>query len=204
MITPWSLSTTVGTLPQGTHTLEVFRVIDNSQQVLGTSSVSVQVPPVVITPPPTTNPTAQSFTSTAIVMHSNKCLDIDANSTKDGANAHQFGCHGNDNQSFVFTPVDGKTDVYTIKAKHSNKCLDVKGASTKDGSSVLQWSCGNNKLNQQFTLESVGTKIFQIKPLHSGQCLDVFGNKETDKADVIQWPCGVDKPNQQWLLNGYQ
>lgn len=151
------------------------------------------------TPPP-------SFTSTIIAMHSNKCLDIDANSKKNEANAHQFRCHGKKNQSFLFNPVDGKNDMYTITAKHSNKCLDIKNSSRKKKANLLQWTCEKNQKNQQFILESVGSvsnKIFQIRPVHSGQCLDVAGNKKKNKANVIQWPCKKTQKNQQWKLNGY-
>lgn len=157
-------------------------------------------------PKPAPKPTGnQPFTSIIVAQHSQKCLDIERASMKKGTNASQFTCKaGRVHQTFIFTPVKDKTDVYIIQAKHSGLCLDIKNKSQKKGANLLQWTCRSDKKHQQFRLKLVGDKRFQLSPVHSQQCLDVNRNQKKNSANILQWTCGaLSKLNQQWKLPGY-
>ena len=86
-----------------------------------------------------------------VANHISKYLEVQDNSTADGANVRQNSDTGLDNQLWKLDPVgDG---YYKLIAKHSRKCLEVNN-STADGANVQQneyW----DRNNQQWKFELV-------------------------------------------------
>ncbi|MGW4945333.1 RICIN domain-containing protein [Actinoplanes sp. NPDC004185] len=156
-------------------------------------------------------PTDTTFRTVAVAQHSGQCLDNTDLRTTDGNQQQQFPCEGGDQQQWVFTPVAGVADTYTVVNQQSGKCLDVSGVSTADGAAVQQWTCLSGGLNQQFTLRRVSyagndAHDYQLVVRHSGKCVDVSGVSTAARAVVHQWTCkpvGQASPlNQTWRLLG--
>ncbi len=156
-------------------------------------------------------PTDTGFSTVAVAQHSGQCLDNTDLRATDGNQQQQFPCEGGDQQQWVFHPVPGVTDTYTVVNQQSGKCLDVSGVSTADGAAVQQWTCLSGAQNQQFTLRRVtysgnDAHDYQLVARHSGKCVDVNGVSTAARAVVHQWTC---KPvsqagplNQTWRLLG--
>jgi hypothetical protein len=137
-------------------------------------------------------------TNQLIAKHSNKCLDVNGGSGGDGANVHQWGCHGGNNQKWRLEPVSTVGNYYRILAHHSGKALDVSGISTANGANVHQWEwwMGNNQL---WELVPRGGGYFMIRARHSNKCLDVSGGGTANGTNVQQYDChGAD--NQLWRI----
>ena len=137
-------------------------------------------------------------TNQLIAKHSNKCLDVDGASGGDGANVHQWGCHGGNNQKWRLEPVFTTGNYYRILAHHSGKALDVSGVSTATGANVHQWEwwMGNNQL---WELIPQGGGYYMIRARHSNKCLDVAGISTANGANVYQWDCHGGN-NQLWRI----
>jgi hypothetical protein len=156
-------------------------------------------------------PTDTSFASVAVVQHSGQCLDNTDLRTTDGNQQQQFSCEGGGQQQWVFRPVAGLADTYTVVNQQSGKCLDVSGVSTADGAAVHQWTCLSGAQNQQFTLRRVSyagndPHDHQLVARHSGKCVDVSGISTAARALVHQWTCNPASQgsplNQTWRLLG--
>jgi VCBS repeat-containing protein len=141
-------------------------------------------------------------------LNSQKCLDISGVSLAAGADAHQWDCHGGQNQQFAFYPVVGQPGTYNVIAVHSGKCLEVTSGSYADGAIVQQADC-NGGNNQKFRLTSVpalgSLQDFQITVAHSNKCLDVTNNQTTNGTLIQQFSCHslIGTPttfNQIWHL----
>ncbi|WP_433796753.1 RICIN domain-containing protein [Actinoplanes sp. CA-252034] len=155
-------------------------------------------------------PTDTSFPTVAVAQHSGQCLDNSDLRTTDGNRQQQYLCEGGDQQQWVFRPVAGVADTYTVVNQQSGKCLDVSGVSTADGAAVHQWTCGSGQ-NQQFTLRRVtyagnDPHDYQLVARHSGKCVDVSGVSTAARALIHQWPCNpatqASPLNQTWRLLG--
>ena len=128
-------------------------------------------------------------------VHSNKCMDAEG-----GGNVIQWDCHSGPNQRMTFTPVTGKSDVYSIKFEHSGKCLDVVDWDG-NGANATQYTC-HNGANQQFKLQALGGDSYQIIPQHikgRGRLLDVENGSTNNGASVFTWPAN-NYPSQKWLM----
>jgi hypothetical protein len=128
--------------------------------------------------------------------HSGKCADVVSQSTADGAEIAQFGCHGGANQRWQLRDVGG--GYVQLVAQHSGRCLDVSGGSTANGARVLQWAC-HSGTNQQWQLQAAGDGYVRLVARHSGGCLDVSGSSTADGARLQHWACHAGT-NQQWRL----
>lgn len=128
------------------------------------------------------------------IRHSNKCMDLAAGQSNNGANIQQWGCNAsNTNQNFTFVSKGG--GYYEIRTKH-NKCVSVAGNSTANGANVQQWDCFNGN-NLQFKLEDKGSGWFEIRARHSNKCVDVSGVSQSNGASIHQWQC-LGANNQQF------
>ena len=78
-----------------------------------------------------------------------KALDVNGNSTANGASIIQWTYGGGNNQQWQLVSLTG--GYYQIKSRSSGKCMDVAGVSTADGALVNQYTCGAG-YNQQFTI----------------------------------------------------
>lgn len=135
-------------------------------------------------------------TGPIFVKHSGKCLDVEGQSTANGADLHQWDYWGGNNQLFKIEWME--TGHYRLIAQHSNKVVDVEGQSTANGAQVHQWDWwGGN--NQRFRLDPVGHGYYRIAAKHSNRVLDVSGISQNSGAKVIQWDWwGGD--NQKWRI----
>jgi hypothetical protein len=156
-------------------------------------------------------PTDTSFESVAVAQHSGQCLDNTDRSATDGNQQQQFYCEGGDQQQWVFRPVAGVADTYTVANQQSGKCLDISGGSTADGAAVQQSTCLGEAQNQQFSLRAVSyagndSHDYQLVARHSGKCVDVNSVSTAARAVVHQWPCNpttqASPLNQTWRLLG--
>ncbi|MER2490378.1 RICIN domain-containing protein [Catenovulum sediminis] len=139
-------------------------------------------------------PTPPTGATSIKVRHSNKCLDLSAGNSANGANMQQWNCSAtNTNQDITF--VAKGAGYYEMKTKH-NKCVDVAGKATTNGANIVQWNCYNGT-NQQFKLLDKGNGWFQLQAKHSGKCLEIANSATTNGANVQQWACGNGN-NQQW------
>jgi Ricin-type beta-trefoil lectin domain len=132
-------------------------------------------------------------TTTLVAAHSNKCVNVTAASTSNGANIQQYQCTGGDNT--MFTLESQANGSYRLKAKHSGKCMRV--TTNQAGANVDQNAC-DTSTSQQFDLIPVNGK-FQLKNRSGGMCLDVAGVSTANNANVQVWNCGTGA-NQQFTM----
>ena len=157
----------------------------------------IQVRPATMSAPPAQSKT---FTSTAVVQHSGKCLNAPGEL---GAQFVQQSCNASTNQQFTFTAVVGQSDVYTIRSNATNLCLGVAESSVSNRAGVVQTTC-QNTASQQFTLSPVSGKAntFQLVARHSGKAVDLERASRQNGAPVLQWT-STGSANQQWTLAGF-
>ena len=129
--------------------------------------------------------------------HSNKCLDGNDGKTN-GANVHQWDCHGGDNQKVSLKPVAGKKDVYAL-AFPSNQCVDVTAASTQNGANIQLWECVDVP-QQQFKMESVEAGKYRLISVKSNKALEVVEDSIVNGGN-IQQNSQDDGVNQHWYLD---
>ncbi len=129
------------------------------------------------------------------LRHSNKCMDLQAGSSANGANIHQWGCNGNNtNQDFNLVSAGG--GYYEVRTKH-NKCLGIAGGSNDNGTNAIQWDCVG-AFDQQYRLEDRGNGWFSLVARHSNKCVDVSARSSNNGANIHQWQCISNANNQQF------
>jgi hypothetical protein len=131
---------------------------------------------------------AAAFTSTATNGNGGNCVDLPNSSTADGVQLIQYACNGAANQRFVFTPVSGTGDQYTIGTAAAGKCVDISGASTADNAQVIQWGCSNAN-NQRFRLVAAANGYAGIQAVHSGKCVAPANGSAASGTVLVQLPC---------------
>ena len=135
-----------------------------------------------------------------------KCVDINAASYADGANAQIWDCINGNAQMFTFEYVKTENNVpyWTIRNNNSGKVLDVNG--TAAGANVQQWTYHGGD-NQLWTLKMAGDGYFYICS-KLGNCtsldfsslvLDLWGYS-TDNGTNIAISGYHGDENQQWYL----
>ncbi|MFI7497652.1 RICIN domain-containing protein [Streptomyces sp. NPDC049687] len=146
------------------------------------------------------NSEAATIDSTAyyhlISVHSGKVLDVNGNSTSDGAGIIQYQDNGGKNQEWQLKSTgDG---YYELVNHNSGKVLEVKGASTADFAAVQQ-ATDTGAANQQWRIDDLADGAVKIVSRNGGKVLDVNGASTADGAAIIQYhDTGGD--NQQWKL----
>lgn len=128
----------------------------------------------------------------------NQCLDVENNSTKAGANVHQWTDMKNTNSQrwYVTLESDG---FYQLKHKGTNMCLDVGNNSNQSGADVAQWT-DNDMAGQRWKIELQADGYYKL--IHKGttMCLNVDSNLTRPGANVIQYTDnGSDA--QRWKLD---
>ncbi len=129
-----------------------------------------------------------------ISRYSGKALDVEAVSTGNGANVHQWDYVGGNNQQWEIEQVE--PGFYKLLARHSGKCLDVEAFSTENTGNIHQWKYEGND-NQQWRIEPSGNDYFKIVSRLSGKCLDVAGPSTKNGTNIQQWDYSG-RDNQQW------
>ena len=77
-----------------------------------------------------------------LVNGKGKCLDVESQSTSNGAAIHHWSCHGQDSQLWYMDP-----DGLLRNKMNPNKCADAEGGGTSKGTDIHLWDChgGNNQ-----------------------------------------------------------
>lgn len=144
------------------------------------------------------------FTSTAVVEHDSRCMDVTGAQTGDNVNLIQWNCHGSNNQSFTFTPVTGVANAYTI-GTFAGKCVTVSGASTADNAAIVQSTC-NGSTSQQFRLVSATSsgldRTFNLQAVVSSKCIATSAASTTNGAQLVQIGCSA-APERVWQVSNF-
>lgn len=130
---------------------------------------------------------AITTTTTLVVEHSMKCLDLPGWASGDNINLQQYACNGGSNQTFNIAEVAGDPGYHTITTT-TGGCLDVPGSSTADNVLIQQYHCTGGD-NQRWRLNSIGGGAYEIRPkLAPTKCLDVWGGDTADGTPVQRSP----------------
>jgi hypothetical protein len=117
-----------------------------------------------------------------------RCVDVNGQSTANGAAVQLWDCNGGANQRWTTTSAKQLT-VY------GNKCLDAYGAGTSPGTTVVIWDC-HGGTNQQWTVNADGT----ITGVPSGLCLDANGAGTANGTKLVLWTC-TGAADQKWQFH---
>jgi Ricin-type beta-trefoil lectin domain-like len=127
-------------------------------------------------------------------VHSGRVIDVNDQSTANGAKITQWDYWGGGNQRWTLEPVGG--GYVRIRALHSGKVLDVSGMDMANGARLVQWEWwGGN--NQQFRPEIYGFGELKLTAKHSGKVIEVAGWDEANGAQIQQWDWHGGT-NQRW------
>ncbi|HEY1011394.1 MAG TPA: RICIN domain-containing protein, partial [Herpetosiphonaceae bacterium] len=191
--TPTNTATPQPGTPTNTPTRTPTATPTRTPTATPVNPTATPVPPTA-TPVP---PTGGAAYFNLVNRHSNKCLDLDAGSSADGAKLQIWPCNGQTPQQWRLVPVGG--NYYQLVARPSSKCADVSGNSTADGAIVHQWSCIAGATNQQWTVEIVAEGWVKVISRSSGKALSVVGGSTVDGTATHQWPW-IGNADQQWRL----
>jgi O-glycosyl hydrolase len=125
--------------------------------------------------------------SRQLMTSGNRCLDVTANGTSDGASVGVWNCTGAANQQWVVN-ADG-----SVVNVGSGKCLDAIAHGTGNGTLLAIWTC-NGGANQNWAR---GATAGILKNQTSGKCLDVPAANEDNGVRPALWNCN-NGPNQAW------
>ncbi|MFG3133198.1 ThuA domain-containing protein [Streptomyces tendae] len=112
-----------------------------------------------------------------------KCVDVNGQSSTNGAKVQLWGCNNGDNQKWTAT---GAT------LRSMGKCLDVDAWGTANGTKVQLWDC-HGGANQDWSVQSDGT----IR--NRGICLDTIGGSAADGTQLIINQCDG-RASQKWTV----
>ena len=81
-------------------------------------------------------------------VYSGLCLDVNGESSHNGAHLQQWSCGGtaSTNQLWTFRSVGA---AYELISVNSSKCLDLPGGNSAHGTLLQQWACGNDRDSNQ-------------------------------------------------------
>ncbi len=134
----------------------------------------------------TFTPTGTTFTNSRIVgVQSQRCVDINGNSTANGTQAQIWDCNGGSNQSWTY---DSSQNLVV----YGNKCLQASGGATSTGTAVVIGDC-TGQAYQRWNVNSNAT----ITNAQTGLCLDVNAAGTANGSKLILWTCHGGT-NQQW------
>ncbi len=120
--------------------------------------------------------------------HSNKCFNVQSNSTANSAKIVQYGCSATAaNDKFKLVPRGD--DTYQIQSVSSGKCLNVTGNSIADNALIIQYTCSNAANNLWWVDEVPGRPTHRIISTRSGKCLNMPGNSTADNVQLVQYTC---------------
>ena len=133
---------------------------------------------------------ALTFTSSPIVgVASQRCVDINGNSTANGTQAQIWDCNGGTNQSWTY-------DASLNLVVYGNKCLQASGGATSTGTAAVIGDC-TGQAYQHWNVNTNGT----ITNAQTGLCLDVNAAGTANGSKLILWTCHGGA-NQQWTVSG--
>ncbi len=120
--------------------------------------------------------------------HSNKCFNVQSNSTADNAKIVQYGCSATAaNDKFKLVPRGN--GAYRVQSVSSGKCLNVTSNSLADNALIIQYTCSDAANNLWRVVEVPDRPTFRLVSTRSGKCLNVPGNSTADNVQLIQYTC---------------
>jgi hypothetical protein len=129
---------------------------------------------------------AQAATTTILIGHSQKCLDVPNGDQADNVPINQYQCDNSQEQQFSFKNIGN--GYYNIISASTGKCIDVPNGSTEDYVGINQYQC-DNSAEQAFSLELVGNGYYKIIASHSGKCLNVPSGSTDENIQIQQLSC---------------
>lgn len=148
----------------------------------------------------TVTPPYASFTTGSyykvLNRNSGKSLEVNGQSTANGASIDQWDYWAGANQQWTFN-ASGSNYTAVIN-RNSGKGLDVDGQSTTAGAAVIQWDYSGGT-SQQWQIIDIGFGYYRILNRNSGFSLDVNGQSTANGGSVIQWNWNSGA-NQQWQI----
>jgi hypothetical protein len=115
----------------------------------------------------------------------NKCIDIAASSTADGARVQLWDCNGSNAQKFNLAPTsDGYWKIINV---NSGKGLDIKDVSYAQNAEVHQWLYLGGA-NQQFKFVARGNNQFSIHARHTDMVIDLLWGSSANGTGFVQYP----------------
>jgi hypothetical protein len=137
-----------------------------------------------------------SYSGPITSRHSEKALDVAAQSMQDGANIQQWSYANQANQDWDVVDLGGNE--VAIISRQSGKALTAQNNRDNNGANIIQRTWNDNR-QQRWRLEAVKDDYYQIVSADNGKCLDVSDQSKQDGADIQLWSC-ASQPNQQWRL----
>ncbi|WP_107100916.1 family 43 glycosylhydrolase [Streptomyces graminilatus] len=148
-------------------------------------------------PGPSGETAATPTAYTLVNRKSGKCLDVSGNSGADGANIHQWTCHGGANQKWRIEDLGNDTN--RLVNVSSGKVMDTASCGTADGTDIRQWSWLNNNCQKYRLVYTATGDYVRIVNENSGKVADVADCGTADGTDVRQWTW-LNNDCQQWRL----
>ncbi|KXZ43626.1 hypothetical protein GPECTOR_85g356 [Gonium pectorale] len=123
----------------------------------------------------------------------NKCLDVSASSTANGAVI----------QNFALNLPTRSTSGTIQTSTASNRCMDVVANNQAAGTYINQWEC-NNTGAQKFTITMAGTNAYQITSF-GGFCVSIMNASTSSGARIVLATCVAGAKHQLFRASaGYQ
>ncbi|MFC7308125.1 RICIN domain-containing protein [Streptomyces monticola] len=95
-------------------------------------------------------------------------------------------------------PVEGRDNIYYIKAKHSGKCLTVRGASKAENAPVNQYRCVS-ATNQWWVVQNMGGLARRLVNYNSQKALSLKGGSMAKGTPLVQRTYDADKDQIWWV-----
>lgn len=145
-------------------------------------------------------PPYASFTAGAyykvLNRNSSKALEVNGQSTANGAAIDQWDYWAGANQQWTFNSAGN--NYFSVINRNSGRALDVNAQSTTAGAAIVQWDYWGGA-NQQWQIIDIGFGYYKVLNRNSGFSLDVNGQSTANGASVIQWNWNSGA-NQQWQI----
>ncbi|MFC5144264.1 RICIN domain-containing protein [Streptomyces aureoversilis] len=133
--------------------------------------------------------------------NSEKCLEIDGSSTRNGALAQQWDCKGQAGAQWQIQPDDGSSfsSVRIVNA-NSGKCLEVADSRKDNGAPVQQWDCVNSETQKwEVIWNSNLAEPFTLRNRNSGKVIEVDNSSKSNGARVQQWDNAGQRGAKWWF-----
>ncbi|EME55840.1 alpha-L-arabinofuranosidase [Amycolatopsis decaplanina DSM 44594] len=119
----------------------------------------------------------------------NRCLEVRAANSLNGALVTMWDCHGGSNERWFW---DGEW----IRSDQTGKCLDIVAGNTGDAASVDMFDCHSDWLGQKWYWDGNLLKS-RIDP-GGNRCLAIVEANRLNGAGVEIFGCSRENPNYQW------
>ncbi|MCU1491240.1 MAG: hypothetical protein JWM85_2645, partial [Acidimicrobiaceae bacterium] len=128
-------------------------------------------------------------------VNSGLCMQVDGNSTSNGADANQWECDQGSSKEWDLS--NQGSGQYELVNANSGLCLQVVDDSTTAGARVDQWECdqGSSKL---WTLTDEGSGQYELVNVNADLCLQVDSSSTTNGAYLSLWSCASE--SKLWTL----